>query len=135
MCFLHYYARATVAKSLRRKGCCAKWVFEKGGPESFRRACPENRQVCRPDNQTHRQTQTDNQAGRQPHTHTARQPETTRQLKPVRITRDKEAVLKARLNTDFLKTNLSLYLRALLRQCMHGDRRWIGARAATASVK
>src|SRR6266516_4994182 len=36
MCFLHYYARATVAKSLRRKGCCAKRVFEKGGPESFR---------------------------------------------------------------------------------------------------
>src|SRR6266516_1076780 len=35
-CFLHYYARATVAKSLRRNGCCARWVFEKGGPESLR---------------------------------------------------------------------------------------------------
>ena len=34
---LHYYcARAIVSKSLRRKECCTKRVFERGGPESVR---------------------------------------------------------------------------------------------------
>src|SRR5450432_1920878 len=37
---LHYCARATVAKPQWRNGCCARWVFEKGGPESVRRLWP-----------------------------------------------------------------------------------------------
>src|SRR5271154_1773421 len=37
---LHCCARATVAKSLRRKGCCMKRVFEKGGPSQLRGRLP-----------------------------------------------------------------------------------------------
>src|SRR5436305_4637794 len=33
---LHYCARATVAKPQWRNGCCARWVFEMGAPESIR---------------------------------------------------------------------------------------------------
>src|SRR6266516_7217995 len=65
--------------------------------------------------QTTRHTDRHKQTTRRADSQTHRQPETTRQLKSVRITRDKEAVLKARWNTDFLKTNLSLHLRALAR--------------------
>src|SRR6266516_5287522 len=37
---LHYCARATVAKPQWRYGCCARWVFEMGAPESIRQPVP-----------------------------------------------------------------------------------------------